>query len=90
MRFISAAVVAICLWLVATASASTIIHAGRLIDGKSGAAQSEISIVIDDGRIFISSTVLNGRFTLRFACLAFRTHLKTVDTLLTILRDAVS
>lgn len=46
--------------------------------------------VIEDGRVFISSTVLNGRFTLRFACLAFRTHLKTVDTLLEILRDAVA
>jgi glutamate/tyrosine decarboxylase-like PLP-dependent enzyme len=46
--------------------------------------------VIDDGRIFISSTVLNGKFTLRFACLAFRTHLKTVDTLLEILKAAVA
>ena len=45
--------------------------------------------VIDDGRVFISSTVLNGKFTLRFACLAFRTHLKTVDTLLAILGKAV-
>jgi aromatic-L-amino-acid/L-tryptophan decarboxylase len=44
--------------------------------------------VIDDGRIFISSTRLNGKFTLRFACLAFRTHLKQVDTLLEILREA--
>jgi glutamate/tyrosine decarboxylase-like PLP-dependent enzyme len=46
--------------------------------------------VIDDGRIFLSSTVLNGKFTLRFACLAFRTHLKTVDTLLEILREGVN
>ena len=45
--------------------------------------------VIDDGRVFISSTMLNGKFTLRFACLAFRTHLKTVDTLLEILRQEV-
>ncbi len=45
--------------------------------------------VIDDGRIFISSTILNGKFTLRFACLAFRTHLRTVDTLLAILRSLV-
>lgn len=45
--------------------------------------------VIDDGRIFISSTVLNGRFTLRFACLSFRTHLRTVDVLLDILREGV-
>ncbi|MGD9564051.1 MAG: aspartate aminotransferase family protein [Pyrinomonadaceae bacterium] len=41
--------------------------------------------VIDDGRIFLSSTMLNGKFTLRFACLAFRTHVKTVDVLLEIL-----
>lgn len=45
--------------------------------------------VLSDGRIFISSTMLEGDFTLRFACLAFRTHLKTVDTLLEILRTSV-
>lgn len=31
--------------------ASTIIHAGKLIDGKSEAPQSEVTIVIDDGKI---------------------------------------
>jgi glutamate/tyrosine decarboxylase-like PLP-dependent enzyme len=46
--------------------------------------------VIDDGRIFLSSTVLNGKFTLRFACLSFRTHLETVDTLLAILKKTVA
>ncbi len=46
--------------------------------------------VIADGRVFISSTMLDGKFTLRFACLAFRTHLRTVDTLLEILRDNVA
>lgn len=49
-----------------------------------------LKTIVDDGRVFISSTVLNGKFTLRFACLAFRTHLKTVDRLLEILREAVS
>jgi len=48
-----------------------------------------IKAVIEDGRIFISSTVLNGKFTLRFACLSFRTHLGTVDTLLEILKREV-
>ncbi len=43
--------------------------------------------VVADGRVFISSTMLDGRFTLRFACLAFRTHLETVDTLLEVLRQ---
>jgi aromatic-L-amino-acid/L-tryptophan decarboxylase len=44
-----------------------------------------LEAVVADGRIFISSTMLDGEFTLRFACLAFRTHLKTVDTLLEVL-----
>lgn len=48
-----------------------------------------LEAVVADGRIFISSTVLNGRYTLRFACLAFRTHLSTVDTLLQVLKDTV-
>ena len=45
-----------------------------------------LDAIVADGRIFISSTMLNGEFTLRFACLAFRTHLKTVDTLLEVLK----
>lgn len=45
--------------------------------------------VVADGRVFISSTMLDGDFTLRFACLAFRTHLKTVDTLLQVLKEKV-
>lgn len=48
-----------------------------------------IEEVVADGRVFISSTMLGGKFTLRFACLAFRTHLKTVDTLLTVLKEKV-
>lgn len=45
-----------------------------------------IKEIVADGRIFISSTLLEGKFTLRFACLAFRTHLKTVKILLEILK----
>ncbi|MFI5136147.1 MAG: pyridoxal phosphate-dependent decarboxylase family protein, partial [Chitinophagales bacterium] len=39
-----------------------------------------IELVQKDGRVFISSTMLDGKFILRAAILAFRTHLKTVDT----------
>lgn len=46
-----------------------------------------LDLVVKDGRIFISSTMLNGNFTLRFACLVFRTHLRQVDLLLQILRE---
>jgi glutamate/tyrosine decarboxylase-like PLP-dependent enzyme len=40
-----------------------------------------------DGRLFLSSTMLDGRFTLRLAVLAFRTHRRTVDLALRVLRE---
>jgi glutamate/tyrosine decarboxylase-like PLP-dependent enzyme len=42
-----------------------------------------------DGRIFLSSTLLDGRFTLRMAALSFRTHRKTIDLALRIFREQV-
>lgn len=48
-----------------------------------------LEFVQEDGRVFISSTMLNNQFTLRFACLSFRTHRSTVDTLLDVLRQGV-
>jgi glutamate/tyrosine decarboxylase-like PLP-dependent enzyme len=42
-----------------------------------------------DGRVFISSTMLNGKFTLRLAILSFRTHLKTIKLTLKILKEKV-
>lgn len=40
-----------------------------------------------DGRIFISSTSINGVFTLRLAILSFRTHKKEVDTILVMIKE---
>jgi len=48
-----------------------------------------VDAVQRDGRVFISSTLLNGHFTLRLAVLAFRTHLKTIDLLLEVLKEKV-
>ena len=42
-----------------------------------------------DGRIFLSSTMIEGKFTLRLAVLVFRTHLDTIDLMLELLRDLV-
>ncbi len=42
-----------------------------------------------DGRVFVSSTMLNGKFVLRLAALTFRTHKETIDLLLDILREKV-
>ena len=40
-----------------------------------------------DGRVFLSSTVLNGKFILRMAILSFRTHLKEIDLALEIIKE---
>jgi len=40
-----------------------------------------------DGRVFLSSTMLDGKFTLRLAVLSFRTHLETIDFTLRILEE---
>ena len=43
-----------------------------------------------DGRVFFSSTTIDGQFVLRMAALAFRTHLDTIDLALEVLREAVA
>ena len=48
-----------------------------------------VNEVQKDGRVFISSTMLNGKFTLRLAVLSFRTHLDTVDLLIKILKEKI-
>lgn len=40
-----------------------------------------------DGRVFLSSTMLGDRFTLRMAALAFRTHRRTIDLAVRVLRE---
>lgn len=43
-----------------------------------------------DGRVFLSSTTLDGRFTLRMAALSFRTHRRTIDLAIRVLREQVA
>ena len=42
--------------------------------------------ILDDGRILLTSTVIDGRVTLRAAILGLRTHVDNVDMALEILR----
>jgi aromatic-L-amino-acid/L-tryptophan decarboxylase len=49
-----------------------------------------VDAVRADGRIFLSSTRLDGRFTLRMAALSFRTHRRTIDLTLEILREQLA
>ncbi|MDQ3862432.1 MAG: aminotransferase class I/II-fold pyridoxal phosphate-dependent enzyme [Actinomycetota bacterium] len=46
-----------------------------------------IDAVQRDGRVFVSSTMIGGRFTLRMAILSLRTHLDTVEQAIEILRE---
>ena len=46
-----------------------------------------ISAVQEDGRVFLSSTKIDGRFTLRVAILSLRTHLDTIEQAVEILRE---
>ncbi len=43
-----------------------------------------------DGRIFLSSTHLNGTVYLRLAVLNFRTHLEDIDLILSVLREKIN
>jgi len=49
--------------------------------------QALVDEIHRDGRVFVSSTMLDGKFVLRLAVLVFRTHLETVDLLLEILEQ---
>lgn len=46
-----------------------------------------LEAVLEDGRIFISSTMIDGKYTLRLAVLHFRTHLERIDYLLRLLQS---
>ncbi|HEU4799808.1 MAG TPA: pyridoxal-dependent decarboxylase [Gemmatimonadales bacterium] len=52
--------------------------------------QRIVDAVRRDGRVFISSTMLDGRYTMRLAILSFRTHLRTVDLALRVLQEQVA
>jgi len=46
-----------------------------------------INAVQRDGRVFLSSTKIDGKFTLRIAVLSLRTHLDTIEQAIEILRE---
>ena len=43
-----------------------------------------------DGRIFLSSTMIDGRFTLRLVALSFRTHKRNIDLALRVLSESLA
>ncbi|MBV9494517.1 MAG: amino acid decarboxylase [Acidobacteria bacterium] len=59
---------------------------GVALERANAVNEALVDAVRHDGRIFLSSTMLDGRFTLRMVALGFRTHRKTIDLTLKILR----
>jgi len=55
-----------------------------------GLNKALLNHILEDGRVFISSTSLNGQFTLRAAILSFRTHKKEIDLLLQLLNSKLA
>lgn len=51
--------------------------------------QRLVEAIRRDGRVFLSSTILDGRFTLRLAVSAFRTHIDTIDLTLDVLAELI-
>jgi glutamate/tyrosine decarboxylase-like PLP-dependent enzyme len=43
-----------------------------------------------DGRVFLTSSQIDGRFIIRLAALAFRTHRDTIDRTLDVLKEKVA
>jgi hypothetical protein len=43
-----------------------------------------------DGRVFLSSSVVDGKFIIRCAILSFRTHLDTINLALEVLKEKVA
>jgi glutamate/tyrosine decarboxylase-like PLP-dependent enzyme len=62
-------------------------RAGASLEQQNRDNEAFVEAIRRDGRIFLSSTQLDGRFTLRMAALGFRTHRRTIDLAIRILRE---
>jgi aromatic-L-amino-acid decarboxylase len=62
----------------------------RLRDGDDAANRRLLDAINDSKRVFLSSTVLDGRFTLRVCILSHRTHRDRIDECIEIVRGAVA
>lgn len=51
--------------------------------------QKLLQLIQQDGRVFLSSTTLDGKFVIRMAILAFRTRKRTIDLGLEMIREAL-
>lgn len=62
---------------------------GLSAEAQDAANRQLLEAIRQDGRIFLSSTQIGGRFTLRMAALAHRTHLETIALALQVLEEMI-
>ena len=63
--------------------------AGASVESANELNQRIVDGARKDGRVFFSSTMLDGRYTIRMAALGFRTHRRTIDLALRVLAEQV-
>ncbi len=49
-----------------------------------------VKMIQEDGRVFVSSTTLDQKYWIRIAVVCFRTHLKTIDLYISIIKEKLS
>lgn len=49
-----------------------------------------VDAIREDGRVFLTSTTLDGRYTIRLAVLGYNTHLDAVDTALLVIQEKIA
>jgi aromatic-L-amino-acid/L-tryptophan decarboxylase len=63
---------------------------GATLEGANRLNQAIVDGIRRDGRVFLTSTMLDGRFTIRLAVLNFRTHRAAIDLALRVLQEQVA
>jgi aromatic-L-amino-acid decarboxylase len=63
------------------------VRPGASLEQQNRDNEAIVDAIRRDGRIFLSSTMIDGRFTLRMAASGLRTHRRTIDLAIQILRE---
>jgi aromatic-L-amino-acid decarboxylase len=54
------------------------------------ASRSLLKAILDDGRVFLTSTTIAGDFTIRMAILTYHTHLEDIDLALQVIKECTA
>ena len=49
-----------------------------------------VNAIRDDGRVFLTSTIMDGHYVIRMAVLGYNSHLDDVDTALLVIKEMIA